>query len=84
MKRQALTLIEVIIVLCIISTLLTLLIPAVLSAREAARLSACQSNIRQIALQVIDSIHVSNRLPENRVYLDKRLGSTGWNGKSAC
>lgn len=76
MKRQALTLIEVILVLCIISTLLTLLIPAVLSARKAARLSACQSNIRQIALQVIDSIHVSNRLPENRITFEHDVAKT--------
>jgi len=84
MRRNGLTLLELMVVLSIVSILLALLIPAVLAARESARLSSCQSNIRQIALQVIDSIHVSNRLPENRIVFDgvKAISESTWIGTS--
>jgi prepilin-type processing-associated H-X9-DG protein/prepilin-type N-terminal cleavage/methylation domain-containing protein len=67
MRRYGLSLVELIIVISIVSILLTLLIPAVLAVRESARLATCQSNIRQIGIQVIERIHSSNRLPENRM-----------------
>lgn len=53
-QQTAFTLVELLVVIAIIGILVALLLPAIQAAREAARRAQCQSNLRNVALAVLN------------------------------
>lgn len=57
------TVVELIVVIAIIALLAALLLPAIQAAREAARRTHCQNNLRQMALAVLNHHDALRALP---------------------
>ena len=62
-SRRAFTLVELLVVIAIIGILVALITPAVQSARENMRRTACVSNMRNVALAMIAFEEARNRYP---------------------
>jgi prepilin-type N-terminal cleavage/methylation domain-containing protein/prepilin-type processing-associated H-X9-DG protein len=77
-RRKGFTLVELLVVIAIIGVLVALLLPAVQAAREAARRAQCKSNLKNIALAVLNYESTKKKLPPGFVSQSTEIEAWAW------
>jgi prepilin-type N-terminal cleavage/methylation domain-containing protein len=62
-RRPAFTLVELLVVIAIIGVLVALLLPAIQAARESARRTSCNNNLKNLGIAVLNFNDTQRKLP---------------------
>src|SRR4051812_3364007 len=77
-KKSGFTLVELLVVIAIIGILVALLLPAIQAAREAARRAQCQSNLKNVALAVLNYEGANKKFPPGFLSQPSQVEAWGW------
>ena len=80
LSRRGFTLIELLVVIAIIAVLVAILLPAIQQAREAARRSQCQNNLKQFGIAMHNYHETHSTFPSGYVGFSsgQAAGHYGW------
>jgi prepilin-type N-terminal cleavage/methylation domain-containing protein/prepilin-type processing-associated H-X9-DG protein len=76
-SKRGFTLIELLVVIAIIAVLIALLLPAVQSAREAARRIQCTNNMKQVGLALHNYESTNQAFPPTTILVPSPTGAPG-------